>query len=123
MAGSVFIFDDDQDVLLMCGIVLQKQGYEVNTCHVTDDIVSRVADARPDLVIMDNKIPPYGGISATQILKKDPATRDIPVLFFSANLQVEQLSQEAGADAFIQKPFNLSDFENTVYELVHRKAE
>lgn len=121
MAGSIFIFDDDKDVLMMCGIVLESQGYAVNTCNVTDDIINRVSGVKPDLVIMDNKIPPYGGINAIQALKKDPLTSDIPVLFFSANIQVEQMSQEAGADAYIQKPFDLDDFEKIVYDLVYRK--
>jgi two-component system cell cycle response regulator DivK len=121
MQGStIFIFDDDQDILLMCGIVLKQQGYTVATSDVCDDIVNRVSTVNPDVVIMDNKIPPYGGISATKTLKGDPSTKNIPVLFFSANTQVEQLSREAGADAYIQKPFNLDEFEKAISDLVNK---
>lgn len=119
--SSIYIFDDDQDILLMCGIVLRQQGYQVFTCQDCNDIVDKVTKVNPDLIIMDNKIPPDGGTGATQVLKSNPATRDIPVLFFSANLKVEQLSKEAGAEEYIQKPFDLSEFETVIERLIRKK--
>lgn len=119
--SSIYIFDDDQDILLMCGIVLRQQGYQVFTSQDCNDIVDKVTKVKPDLVIMDNKIPPDGGTGATRTLKNDPTTRDIPVLFFSANLKVEQLSKEAGAEEYIQKPFDLSQFESTIERMIRKK--
>lgn len=105
----------------MCGIVLKQRGYEVFSSHVCDDIVERISAVRPNLIIMDNKIPPDGGINATRILKGNPDTAAIPVLFFSANINVEKLSQEAGADEYIQKPFDIATFEATVERMLHPK--
>lgn len=119
--ASIYLFDDDQDILIMCGIVLKQRGYEVFSSHVCDDIVERISAVRPDLIIMDNKIPPDGGINATRILKGNPDTAAIPVLFFSANINVEKLSQEAGADEYIQKPFDIATFEATVERMLHPK--
>lgn len=119
-AATIFIFDDDQDILLMCGIVLKQKGYNVASSDVCDDIVNRVLKINPDLVIMDNKIPPTGGIAATKVLKNDPATKHIPVLFFTANTEVEKLSAEAGADGYIKKPFSLDEFENSISAMLEK---
>jgi CheY-like chemotaxis protein len=119
---TIYLFDDDADILLMCTIVLQRQGYEVHSAPGCDGIVEKVKNTGAGLVIMDNKIPPEGGIKATQMLKNDPATRSIPVIFSSANLEVEKLSREAGADYFLSKPFDLADFENMVASIFNRPS-
>ncbi len=116
MSKSVFIFDDDVDILELCRILLTQKGYQVFTSNNCSDVVKRVLEARPGVVLMDNKIPDVGGIVAVQTLKADPATTDIPVIFFSANTNVKQLSEEAGADAFLQKPFDIAGLEKIVAE-------
>jgi CheY-like chemotaxis protein len=119
--SSIYLFDDDADILLMCTIVLQRQGYEVHTSTTCEDIVQKVVDSGAGLVIMDNKIPPEGGIHAIHLLKEDPSTQMIPVIFSSANLDVEKLSKEAGADYHLSKPFELADFENLVASIFNRR--
>jgi CheY-like chemotaxis protein len=86
-----------------------------------ESIVEKVTEANAALVIMDNKIPPEGGIKAIQLLKNNPATQNIPVIFSSANLEVERLSHEAGADYHLSKPFELTEFENLVASILNRK--
>ena len=51
---------------------------------------------------------------ATRQLKSDPQTSQIPVIYFSANTNVQQLSEEATADDYLQKPFNIDDLERIV---------
>lgn len=121
--STIYLFDDDADILLMCQIVLQRQGYEVHTSTSCESIVEKVAGVNTALVIMDNKIPPEGGIKAIQLLKSDPATKNIPVIFSSANLDVERLSREAGADYYLSKPFELTEFENLVASIINRHAK
>lgn len=118
---TIYLFDDDADILLMCQIVLQRQGYTVHTSITCESIVEKVVSANAALVIMDNKIPPEGGIKAIQLLKSDPATHTIPVIFSSANLDVERLSHEAGADYHLSKPFELTEFEDLVASIINRK--
>jgi DNA-binding response OmpR family regulator len=120
--ATIYLFDDDADILLMCQIVLQRQGYEVYTSTSCESIVEKVLSVNAGLVIMDNKIPPEGGIKATQLLKNDPATLHIPVIFSSANLDVERLSREAGADHYLSKPFELIEFENLVASIFNRTS-
>lgn len=114
MKKTISIFDDDDDILELCRILLESRGYKVHTFNNCRDIKAKLAGVRPDIILMDNKIPDTGGISATNLIKTDPATSFIPVIYFSANTNVAQLSMEAGADAYLQKPFNIADLERIV---------
>src|SRR5580658_7187412 len=114
MGKRVLILDDDLDILQICTIVLKKKGFEVFTLNNSNQVVEQVQAYRPDVILMDNWIPGPGGIEATQTLKLDTSTREIPVIFFSANSNVTQLAQEANADYFLQKPFDISELEGIV---------
>jgi DNA-binding response OmpR family regulator len=114
MGKRVLILDDDLDILQICTIVLRKKGFEVFTLSNSNQVVEQVKAVRPDVILMDNWIPGPGGIEATRTLKLDTSTQDIPVIFFSANSNVTQLAQEARADYFLQKPFDISELEGIV---------
>ena len=118
MKKTIIIFDDDDDILELCRILLKSRGYMVFTHNNCRDIIEKMAAANPDLVLMDNKIPETGGIAATRELKANPRTSLIPVIYFSANTNVEQLSREARADDYLQKPFNITDLENIVERFI-----
>ena len=109
MKKRIMIFDDDNDILEVCSIVLKTSGFEVVTQNSCEDILKKVAAAAPDVILMDNKIPPAGGIQVSKELKGEAAFRHIPIVFFSANQEVARLAAEAGADYFIEKPFDLDE--------------
>ncbi len=60
-------------------------GYAVSTSSTSHDILEKVENVQPDLIIMDNWIPEIGGIEATKILKEYPDYRTIPVIFLFSN--------------------------------------
>jgi CheY-like chemotaxis protein len=122
MGKRVLILDDDLDILQICTIVLRKKGFEVSTLSNSSQVVEQVKALQPDVILMDNWIPGPGGIEATRTLKLDTSTQDIPVIFFSANSNVTQLAQEARADYFLQKPFDISELEGIV-QLAMRPAK
>src|SRR5579871_3281552 len=98
MKKKVLIFDDDADILEVCSIVLETTGFEVITQMNCEDILRKVLDCDPNVVLMDNKIPPMGGILATREIKSAPAYRHLPIVYFSANQDIARLAAEAGAD-------------------------
>ena len=114
--------DDDLDILQICTIVLKKKGFDVQTLNNSNQVVDQVRDYHPDVILMDNWIPGPGGIEATRLLKLAPETQDIPVIFFSANSNVTQLAQEARADYFLQKPFDISELEGIVQMAISQGA-
>ena len=114
MSKRVLILDDDLDILQICTIVLKKKGFEVFTLNNSNEVLEQVRTCHPDVILMDNWIPGPGGIEATRTLKTTSDTQDIPVIFFSANSNVTQLAEEARADYFLQKPFDISELEGIV---------
>jgi two-component system cell cycle response regulator DivK len=123
MPGRVMIFDDDVDLLEVCSIVLRTKNFNVLGFNKCSDIVQEVSSFSPNVILMDNWIPDVGGVKATQLLKKDPGLKSIPVIFFSANDRVEDLAAEAGADFFLQKPFEIDELEAMVSKAIaiHRQ--
>lgn len=115
----IIIFDDDEDILSICSFVLQESGWEVFVFPDCKDVVERVTKINPVAIVMDNWIPETGGIIATQLLKQSPGVKDIPVIYFSANSNIEGLAAEAGADDYLAKPFELDDLEQIVLKNVN----
>lgn len=111
------IFDDDRDILSICTFIFKRLGWDVAASEDCKGILEKVRQERPDVILMDNWIPDEGGIAATRLLKSSPDLKDIPVIYFSANKDVNQLADEAGADSYLQKPFDLKEFENKVIGL------
>ena len=123
MNKRVLILDDDIDILQICTIVLKKKGFDVQTLNNSSQVLSQVRSYQPDVILMDNWIPGPGGVEATRLLKLDPDTQDIPVIFFSANSNVTQLAREARADYFLQKPFDITELEGIVQMAISQGVE
>jgi two-component system alkaline phosphatase synthesis response regulator PhoP len=114
MPKKVFIFDDNNDILELCTLILEDAGYEIKTSATSNNIVDQVSAYMPDLIFMDNWLPDVGGIEATQELKSHPDLKHIPVIYFSANNDVSSLATKAGADSFLAKPFDIHALEEMV---------
>ncbi|MEN5234052.1 response regulator [Sphingobacterium faecium] len=111
---TILLFDDDVNILEVCTIILENYGYTVATSETSHDIIEKVTEIRPDVILMDNWIPEIGGIKATQLVKQHPDFKHIPVIYVSANNDIHLLAEEAGADSYLEKPFNLDDLESAV---------
>ena len=115
---KIIIFDDDEDILSICNYILEEQGWEVHTYTNCNNIVDRVSQLKPDVILMDNWIPDEGGIIATQTLKKDASLQNIPVIYFSANSDIQLLADHAGADGYLAKPFDLDELDRVINSVV-----
>jgi two-component system cell cycle response regulator DivK len=115
---KIIIFDDDEDILSICSYILEEQGWEVHTFTDCNNIIEKVAGVSPDVILMDNWIPDVGGINATQTLKKDETLKHIPVVYFSANSDIQLLAGHAGAESYLAKPFDLEDLERVINSVV-----
>ena len=113
-AKKIVIFDDDEDILSICVYILEEQDWEVHTFTNCNNIVERVSTIKPDVILMDNWIPDEGGIIATQTLKKDNLLQSIPVIYFSANSDIQILADHAGADGYLAKPFDLEELDRVI---------
>lgn len=116
MAGmkKVFVFDDNRDILDLCTFILEDAGYEIKTSESANEIEKQVSAFMPDIIFMDNWLPDLGGIQATRAIKGNPALKHIPVIYFSANNDISSLADEAGADSYLSKPFDIAALEDIV---------
>lgn len=111
---TVLLFDDDIQILEVCTLILEYSGYTVATSSNVENVVDQVKAVRPDVILMDNWIPDIGGIRATQLIKQNPEVGHIPVIYISANSNIESLARQAGADTYLAKPFNMDQLEGIV---------
>ncbi len=111
---KIIIFDDDEDILSICSYILTQQGWDVVTYTDCNDITERVSSVKPSVILMDNWIPDAGGIIATQTLKNSDSLKHIPVIYFSANSDIQLLASHAGAETYLAKPFDLDDLEKVI---------
>lgn len=114
MNKKVFVFDDNTDILELCTIILQDAGYDIKTSSTSNNIIDQVMAYTPDIIFMDNWLPDVGGIDATRELKSHIALKNIPVIYFSANNDVKALADQAGADGYLSKPFDIEELEEII---------
>lgn len=114
MEKSVLIYDDDESILFLCKSILGKEKYRVETLLSCENVISDIEAIQPDIILMDLWIPQIGGDNATAMIKDNPATRHIPVIIFSANADLKEISMKIKADGYLEKPFNMSLLVETI---------
>lgn len=114
MNKKVFVFDDNVDILELCTIILEDAGYDIKTSSTSNNIIDQVMTFTPDIIFMDNWLPDVGGIEATRALKAHAVLKEIPVIYFSANNDVKSLADQAGADGYLSKPFDIEELEKII---------
>ena len=87
---------------------MTKQGYDVDCAADGTEALRMVGRAAYDLMLLDVRMPGIDGYEVLARVKKDPATRDLPVVMISAADELETIAAciEAGADDFLPKPFD-----------------
>lgn len=105
---KILIADDDLDFVELLTSRLRANSYEVITASSGVLAVTEAVKEKPDLVILDIKMPSGGGVSVYEQLKKYIKTLFIPVIFITAypSDEIREKVIEMGAEDFISKPFN-----------------
>jgi CheY-like chemotaxis protein len=117
----ILICEDDQEIIELTTIILKLTGHQVYVFKSCDnDIVQKVQNIKPDLVLMDLWLPEIGGEAAILQLKSDTVTRDIPIIVFSANNSALEVARRVNAEGCITKPFSITSFEDTVSQVLRR---
>jgi DNA-binding response OmpR family regulator len=107
--ARILMVNDEHDLLALCKEALQECGYTVDTETSGRDAIERAAQVRPDLLIVDWIIPDMDGHAVIAAFRSRPELQDIPVLAISALHDGESLARRAGADDFLQKPFDADE--------------
>jgi CheY-like chemotaxis protein len=108
---KVLVCDDDKDVLFIMTFTLTGIGWEVITSDDCKNIIEKVAENQPSVIIMDYVIPDIGGLETTRILKNHPVFKDIPVILYTSASNISELAELAGADFHYSKPIHIKKLE------------
>ena len=117
MNKTMLIFDDDIYIQSICALFLKDKGWDVDCRLDCNNILDVIDEVKPAVILMDNGIPDTGGIIATHIIKADERFKNIPVIYCSGNDDIENLSSEAGADGYIEKPFDFDELEKIIEQV------
>jgi two-component system alkaline phosphatase synthesis response regulator PhoP len=103
---KVLVVDDEPDIVEILSYNLCKEKYAVCTAYNGEDGLQLAKAQRPDLIIMDVRMPGISGIEACRKLKADELLKHIPVLFLTADADeyTSMNAQDAGGEHFITKP-------------------
>ena len=107
------MIEDDKEILNIISLVLEGDGH-ITILSSSGAVLQDIKGIKPDLILMDEWLGTELGSNLCRKLKSDPATNDIPVILISALSTIDRIALEAGADAFISKPFDIVELSETV---------
>ncbi len=120
--AKILIAEDEPDIRDLIKFTLTFAGYEVIAVTNGAEAVDAARIEKPDLVLMDVRMPRMTGYEACAVMKADPVLKQIPVVFLSAKGQESeiQIGMEAGAVEYLLKPFAPMELTERVGELLAR---
>jgi CheY-like chemotaxis protein len=107
MVGSlILIAEDERDIREFLAVALQVSGFDVIQARNGEEALALANNHRPDLILLDIRMPKVTGFQACEALKSNPQTRDIPVIFLSAYANQDEIRKglALGADEYLTKP-------------------
>ncbi len=105
----ILVVDDDIDILTVVQLVLESHQFEVVAISKCQKIYSLIDTFYLDLILLDVSLGTQDGRNLCKQIKSDIKTKNISVILFSANHNVEKSISECLADSFISKPFDIND--------------
>jgi CheY-like chemotaxis protein len=120
--AKILIAEDERDIRDLIAFTLQFAGYTVITANNGEEAVELTQREIPDLVLTDVRMPKMTGYEACKLIKANPATRHIPVVFLSAKGQEAEVQTglDAGGDEYLLKPFAPDQLTRKVAEILGR---
>jgi two-component system sensor histidine kinase/response regulator len=105
---KILIVDDVVSNVLLLKILLTNEKFQVVTANCGNACIEQAKKEKPDLILLDVMMPDISGFDTAVILKKDPETQDIPIIFLTALNTPSDLVHgfQVGANDFLTKPFN-----------------
>jgi DNA-binding response OmpR family regulator len=118
----VLVADDDDDILLLVTTRLRRDGFEVIAARDGEEALALAQERRPDVAVLDIGMPKLDGLEVLERIRADETLNGVRVLLLTAKAQESDVRRgyEAGAEAYVRKPFSPSDLSARVRELADK---
>jgi twitching motility two-component system response regulator PilH len=103
---KILVVDDSKTELMFMTDLLQKSGFSVKTAENAEDTFKRLAEEKPDLILMDVVMPGQNGFQLTRAISRDPKYADVPIIMCtSKNQETDRVwGLRQGAREYLVKP-------------------
>ncbi|MBK8027561.1 MAG: response regulator transcription factor [Chloroflexi bacterium] len=122
--AHILVAEDERDIRDLINFTLTFAGHQVTTAANGEEAVQQAQRARPDLIMMDVRMPRMTGYEACRVLKTIDNLKDTPIVFLSAKGQDEEVQAgiDVGAYAYILKPFSPDDLTRRINEILRQNG-
>ncbi len=110
----VLVIDDNEDILSMLQAMLKHKGYKTSILVNTYELIQTIKNLQPAIILMDKLLSGSDGCEFCKIIKADAEIAPIPVIMISAHPQAKTECLAAGAEFFIEKPFDMDHLLQTI---------
>jgi len=120
--ASIYIVEDDSNIREIETIALKNSGHMVCAFESAKEFYRKIEEHVPDLVLLDVMLPDESGYDIVKKIRKNPATRKLPVIMVTAKTQEIDMIKglDDGADDYIKKPFSIMELISRVKALLRR---
>ena len=117
---TVLVIEDNEMNMKLVRVLLQMGQYDILEAVDAESGIPLARAHKPDLILMDIHLPGMDGLSATRIIKKDPALKQIRVIALTSYAMEgdEKKAMEAGCDGYITKPIDTRTFLDTIRKFI-----
>lgn len=121
---TILVVEDEAALLALLRYNLERQGFNVEEATDGQEALLRIAEAKPDLVLLDWMLPAMSGIEVCRQIRRRPATRDLPVIMVTARTEDQDAVRalDTGADDYIAKPFAVEALMARIRALLRRSS-
>ncbi|MDE2125952.1 MAG: response regulator [Armatimonadetes bacterium] len=105
---KILAVDDERSIVRLVQVNLERAGYQVVTAFDGKEALEKVASENPDMIVLDVMMPYMDGFEVLQQLRKNPSTREVPVIMLTAKAQDADVFRgyQMNCDCYLTKPFN-----------------
>ena len=125
MTGKhILIVEDEKPIRDMIAFGLRRAGFSISEAEDSGAARARIADARPDLVLVDWMLPDQSGLELTRYIKRNKDTQDLPVIMLTARAEEQDkvAGLEGGADDYVTKPFSPRELLARIQAVLRRSS-
>jgi CheY-like chemotaxis protein len=120
MKRLVLVVEDDAEIRQMVCMLLRLNGYVTSEAIDGLDALDKVKDQVPDIMVLDIMMPNMDGLTLLKRLRREPKTKQLPVIVLSGKTEPEAIEEgfRAGANDYLTKPDGINILAQTMHKLL-----